>query len=116
MLERVLTMSAATVILPVFVLTTQLFPAPVQAQDVLVHIALEWDSRADLLDFTTVYESVVETVSNGNWQAQGDDGPMRWEGEAEYGYVAWDEKRKQVHVIIATDEQAVEAAAAGLPL
>ena len=90
--------------------------ASIEAQDVLVHIALEWDSRADLLDFTTVYESVVEKVSNGNWQAQGDDGPIRWQGEAEYGYVAWDEKRKQVHVIIATDEEAVDAAAARLPL
>ena len=87
-----------------------------QAQDVLVHIALEWDSHADFLDFMTVYEKVVKVISNGNWQAEGDDGPMRWQGEGEYGYVAWDEERTQVHVIIATDEEAVEAAARGLPV
>ncbi len=62
MLRRVLTMSAATVILPVFVLTTQLLTSPVQAQDVPEPIA----SAASMLP---TYEAVCAACHDN----QGDE-------------------------------------------
>lgn len=86
-----------------------------EPQDVLVHIALGWDSPEDFLEFMTVYEGVIETVSEGRWELLGLHGPTRWGSDGEYGYVEWNEASSKVHVILATDEEALEVATGALP-
>lgn len=75
-------------------------------QDVLVHIALEWDTDEDFAEFMVVYGAVVELVSGGSPNVVGDDGPACWATEREFGYLAWDEDNRRTDIIVTTNERA----------
>jgi hypothetical protein len=44
----------------------------------------------------------------------GPDGPARWRGDREFGYVSWDDARNLVDIVITSDDDTREAAAGGL--
>lgn len=81
---------------------------------VLVHLRLDFDSTDDLAQFMFAYGNVVQKVSDGKWEIAGPDGPARWRGDGEFGYVTWDGVRNQVDIVITSDEDTREAAAGGL--
>ncbi len=80
--------------------------------DVLVHIALQFGSPADLQGVMTAYAGVVNKVSGGQFTLESSDGAVCWHAEREYGYVAWDknEDTPRVDIVISTAADARKAA------
>jgi hypothetical protein len=82
-------------------------------QDVLVHLAVEWDSAGDLLEFLMLYNSVIDRVSGGNKITAEDGKPVCWrEGDGAVGYLSWDEALKRTDVVVSNHADALSAATA----
>jgi hypothetical protein len=86
-----------------------------EEQDVIVHLALEWDTREDWIDFSGVYDQLVLTVAKpGTLTGSApDDGPLCWQSDDGYGFFSWDEHLRRNDIVLATTREAIDAAVNG---
>lgn len=76
-------------------------------RDVLVHLALDWDTRRDAREFGAAYSALIEKIAPGQ---SGSGGPTCWSTPGEYGYFNWDVTLRRTDVVISTNEDALKAA------
>jgi hypothetical protein len=79
-------------------------------QSVVVHISTEWDTAVDLREYAFQLGVVINVVSEGEFELLTEDGPARWQGDGEWGYVSWDERAKRVDLLVATAPEALDLA------
>ncbi|MDA1061346.1 MAG: hypothetical protein O2895_00270 [Chloroflexi bacterium] len=76
----------------------------------VVHISTEWDTAFDLLEYTDMLGIVVDLVSEGQVEVVTEDGPVRWQGDGEWGYISWDERAKRIDLLVASAPEALDVA------
>jgi len=82
-------------------------------QQVVLHLALKWDSDQDFQEFLAAERDVIAKVSAGQMQAEGDS-VLRWQADVEHGYARWDAGQRGIDILIALDELDLKAAVAAL--
>jgi hypothetical protein len=81
-------------------------PAAGSDRDVLVHIALEFDTLMDLAQFGMAYGAVLNAVG-GDSLRSGDGGrPTCWQADGEFGYIGWADGLRRVDMVISTSVEA----------
>lgn len=83
----------------------------VPAPGAIVHIYVDWDTADEFDEFLAIYGEVLRTIAGDTWESAGDDGPVRWDAENEFGLLAWDEDNMSVDIVISSTEDAREAIA-----
>jgi hypothetical protein len=81
-------------------------------RDVLVHIALEFDTDEDFDEFGRVYGRVLERVAPGALRVGEGLRPVCWDLPGEFGYFSFGDENKYFDIVIATTAQARDAATA----
>jgi predicted Zn-dependent protease len=76
--------------------------------DVLVHIALDWDTERDVREFGAAYGALINKIAPG--QGAG-GGATCWSLPGEYGYFSWDAATHRTDIVIANNEGALKTAA-----
>jgi len=75
--------------------------------DVLVHIAIEWDTRRDAREFASAYGALIDRVAS---RQGGGDAATCWSLPGEFGYFNWDAKKHRSDIVISNNEAVVKAA------
>lgn len=75
----------------------------------LIHLALEFDSDQDFTEFGETYGRVIEAIAPDARYAD-DLRPVCWELPGEFGYFSFGDSLKRFDLVIATTEQARDAA------
>ena len=81
-------------------------------QDVTLHIALTWDTDADMVQFQTAFDAAIDRL--GYEERSGDDGTWHWSSPGENGLAVWDDENARVDLLYGTDETAFLYAEAAL--
>ena len=79
-----------------------------EQREVLLHIALVWDTESQLDQFRAAFEIALNRLAYENRSS--DDGIWLWGGGGEHGRGIWDDDARRVDLIYATNEAAVERA------
>jgi hypothetical protein len=79
-----------------------------EQKQVLLHIALLWDSAADFGQFELALDTALDRL---NYESRGDDdGVWRWDSPGEHGRAVWTEDGDRVDLLYGTDEAVVDRA------
>jgi hypothetical protein len=79
-------------------------------QNVVVHIALEWDTFRDLDEFRRQYDLLLTSLAY-EARSQNENGAIwQWHSAGEYGYALWAEETQRVDLLLGTDQPSVERA------
>jgi hypothetical protein len=79
-------------------------------RDVLVHIALVWDSDDDIKEFKDQYDQVLDAIRPVERGRLEDGSHWSWRLEGEFGYATWSESDLRVDIVVATQKDVAEAA------
>jgi hypothetical protein len=81
-----------------------------KAQNVVVHIALAWDSYAELDEFRHQYDVLLTSLAY-EARSQNEDGALwQWMSAGEYGYALWKDGEQRVDLLLGTDGASLERA------
>jgi hypothetical protein len=79
-----------------------------EQMQVLLHIALLWDSPADFGQFELAFDTALDRL---DYESRGDDdGVWRWDSPGEHGRAVWTEDGDRVDLLFGTDEAIVARA------
>jgi hypothetical protein len=78
-------------------------------QPVLVHMGLAFDTEADRQEFLRAFEDVLAKIATA--QEPGENG-ISWTEESAFGRAWWDPQSRRFDLLVANDQEALEAAAA----
>jgi hypothetical protein len=79
-------------------------------QNVVVHIALEWDTFRDLDEFRRQYDSLLTSLAYEARSKHVGGAVWQWQSVGEYGYALWNEDMQRVDLLLGTDEPSLERA------
>jgi hypothetical protein len=78
-------------------------------QDVVLHIALVWDSPFEMRQFQVAFATALERLGYESTSTDGD--LWTWSSAGEYGWGTWDEPANRVDLLYSTDHAALARAA-----
>jgi hypothetical protein len=78
-----------------------------QPKNVLVHIALQWDTPADLNEYRQHLGWAIDHLGYEAVSRKSADGSWTWSSKKEYGYANWSDPSKRVDILFANDQVAL---------
>jgi hypothetical protein len=81
-----------------------------EGQNVVVHIAVEWDTFRDLDEFRRQYDLLLTSLAYEARSKNEDGAIWQWQSTGEYGYALWNEDMQRVDLLLGTDESSLERA------
>jgi hypothetical protein len=88
-------------------------PTAKDPADVIVHVALEFDTEDDFAQFGRAYGDVLDIIAPGVLRYDATLRPVCWDLPGEYGYAMFGDGQSRWDIVIATTAEARDAATSG---